>query len=137
MLVSGSTGAVWSASGCKLAQEACGSLQASMLEVPVVSPLGNPKESNGIIRLGFKLCGKTSPLWQGGDLAGNRVPRQRSYPIALDGKAGPLHSAVVGYLIVLPTVVSLNLQLLLCCASCAEGAKKSLQFSAPGKRSFQ
>jgi len=61
MLVPGFTDAIWSAAGCKPAQEVyCSSLKASALQVPIVPLLESPKESNAIIHSDFKLYGKTS-----------------------------------------------------------------------------
>lgn len=68
MLVSGFTDAIWSTAGYKPAQEVCrDSLKASAsaLQVPIVPPLENSKESNVIIHLGFKLYGKTSKAMAG------------------------------------------------------------------------
>lgn len=66
MLASSFTDAIWRTAGYKPAQEVCcGSLKALFLQVPIVPPLENPKESNVIICLDFKMYGKTSKAMTG------------------------------------------------------------------------
>lgn len=66
MFASGFTDAIWSTAGYKPTQEVCcDSLKASFLQMHIAPPLENPKESNVIIRLDFKLYGKTSKTMAG------------------------------------------------------------------------
>lgn len=141
MLVSGCTDAIWSAAGYKPAQEVCcDSLKvildaaASALQVPAVPPQENPKESNVIICLDFKLCDKTSNAMAGCDeFLHNSAPQEelyweqsswsviimkRAYMFPSCKKPVLFKALLLGISLVLPTWVFIYL--LVCCTSAAE-----------------